>query len=265
MAIEWREDKGVRWLEAPAFAHMGARAIFTSRLAGVSPRPYASLNLAFHVGDETSRVLENRRRLSDSVGLPLEHWTTASQVHGKDVAVVDSTHVGAGALRQETALAETDSLMTGLIRKPLVLFFADCLPVFIADHKKKLVGLAHAGRAGTVLKITSRLVKKMVDEFGTDPKTIYAFLGPSIRSCCYRVGDDIAADFEAQFSGSVIGSAGRRRIDLTTANKQLLDESGIPRGQISDSELCTCCDEKLFYSFRREKLTGRHGAIVYLV
>lgn len=232
------------------------------RLHGESAIVADTLNLALHVGDEEKLVLANRRRFAAAIGVQAERFTTCAQVHGSEVVVVDESIVGAGALALADTIARTDALVTQLPKVPLLLFYADCVPVLLADTKSGAVGLAHAGWRGTVAGIVQKTVQQMQESFGSRPQDLLAAIAPSIGQCCYEVDDfvrDKAVGYEAFFA-PVAGKPGKYMLDLWGYNKCELLQAGVSEQNIAIAGVCTAHNHELFCSYRAEAgKTGRMG------
>jgi polyphenol oxidase len=121
---------------------------------------------------------------------------------------------------------------------------ADCMPILLADARRRAVAAVHAGWRGTVARIARIAVRAMGDRFGTAPEDVHAAIGPGIGACCYQVGPDVAAQF---------GVSGRAYIDLAGTNAEQLRAAGVPAGHIYAANLCTMCRAAEFHSFRRDK------------
>ena len=126
--LEWREAGGLTWLQ---WEGAGVSAAFPTREGGVSPAPFASLNLGLSVDDDPAKVLENRRRFSAAVGVPQKRLVVPGQVHGTTLAWVGETEAGRGAFDRETVIHEHDGLLTAAPGLGLVVSHADCVPVVI--------------------------------------------------------------------------------------------------------------------------------------
>jgi len=239
---------------------------FSSRQGGISEGSFASLNLGLHVGDQLDRVLANRARFSQVLGMDLSHWITAEQVHGCHVAVVGREQRGLGAFSQDTAISRTDGLVTRDEGVWLVCHYADCVPLVFWDMRGRAVGVAHAGWRGTLASIGLATVEVMARHLGSEPKDLYVLIGPAIGVCCYSVGEDVAAVFRERFDGEFLCQYGDRvHLDLRAVNRELLIKGGIPPDQILVSRLCTACQPDLCFSHRRDKSpTGRMVGIVGL-
>ena len=246
----------------PLLTQAGIINACSCRLHGASAVCEGTLNLALHVGDEPELVLRNRRRFAEAVGVDAGRFTTCAQVHGSELAVVNEALVGAGALSLADTIANTDALITSLRNVPLLLFYADCVPVLIADTKSFAIGLAHAGWRGTVAQIAKKTVQKMQAEFGCEPKKLVAAIAPSIGSCCYEVDDfvrDKAAGYE-EFFAPVPEKPGKYMLDLHGYNRRELLEAGLSAENIAVAGVCTAHNHELFCSYRAEQgKTGRMG------
>lgn len=235
------------------------------RVHGESALAPGLLNVALHVGDAPELVLANRQRFAAALGVQAERFTTCEQIHGSRVAVVTEELVGAGALTLATTVAGTDALITALPDVPLLLFYADCVPVLLADSKTGAIGLAHAGWRGTVAGIAAKAVQAMAAAFGSRPQDILAGIGPSIGSCCYEVDDAVREQAAglAQFFTPVVGKQGKYMLDLWGCNRSQLLQAGVPASNIAVAGVCTAHNAELFCSYRAEQgRTGRMGVCI---
>ena len=228
----------------------------STRLGGVSKPPFASLNLALHVGDEPAAVGENRRRFCRALGLSEERLCTAEQVHGERIIRV-------------TEAEGTDALMTDVPGIPLLLCYADCTPVLLLDPVHKAAAVVHAGWKGTALGIAGKTVRAMEAAFGTRPEDCLAAIAPAIGASCYEIGEDVAAKFQAAFpafGGKIVRRvSGRPHLNLWQANYRQLEAAGLLSRHIEIAAVCTACNTGLFFSYRAEKgTTGRIGAMIAL-
>ena len=128
---------------------------------------------------------------------------------------------------------------------------ADCLPIFMVNPKRKVIGMVHAGWRGTLLGIARRTIRKAKDRFGCEPGDFTLLFGPCIRSCCYRVSDQVAILFDGE-------CVSRRRdgtpmLDLVHANLKQFAGCGVKEDKIFVIGGCTSCEKELFYSYRRDK------------
>ena len=237
------------WLGSfPALTRAGFVHGCSGRLHGASDVVPGTLNLALHVGDDPAKVLANRRRFAQALGVKPLDFTTCEQVHGSGVAVVSAAEIGRGALALEDTIKGIDALVCNIPGVPLLLFYADCVPVLLADARTGAVGLAHAGWRGTVAKIVQKTLATMEAEYGTRPEDVLAGIGPSIGACCYEVDDfvrDQAGGYEEFFAPTL---PGKYQLDLWGYNQRLLVEAGVPEEQVHRAGVCTNDNVELFCS-----------------
>ncbi|MFN2137672.1 MAG: peptidoglycan editing factor PgeF [Candidatus Promineifilaceae bacterium] len=242
-------------------------AVFT-RQGGVSPAPYASLNLSVSVADEKACVYANRHRAYGLFGRDTDTVVHAHLVHGADVARVTTANNG-------TWLPRVDGIISDEPGCALTMNYADCTPILIYDPRRQAIGLGHAGWMGTVRDLPGALVRAMQRAFGSDPADMLAAIGPCIGPCCYEVGEQVISAVLGRFresdtllldpdSGKPWADDGRRpHLDLPEANRRNLERAGVK--QIELANLCTACRTDLFFSHRAEDgQTGRFGAILIL-
>ena len=235
---------------------------FTTRRGGVSAAPYDSLNLGIHVGDNPAQVQANRRRVWHDLGVPESEVVLAEQVHGDKVAVVSA---GSGPV----PLAGVDALVTETPDLLLMLFFADCVPVYLVDPTRKVVGLAHAGWRGTASNIAGKTLQTMTAEFGCVPSACFAAVGPSIGGDSYEVGPEVADRFRslpgARASTVVTPRSemgGTYSLNLRAVIFSQLLYAGIPAGSIAVCDEDTYRNKRDFFSYRRDGATGRMAAFL---
>lgn len=185
-------NNGPIWLgEFTALTEVGFSNGCSCRLHGTSSIVPDGFNLALHVGDEAELVNANRRQFAAALGVDAARFTTCAQVHGSKVVCVTEGLIGSGAVDFADTIADTDALITDLPNVPLLLFYADCVPVLLADTETGAVGLAHAGWRGSVGEIALKTVQMMCRHYGCNPEKMLAAIGPSIGSCCYEVDDKV--------------------------------------------------------------------------
>lgn len=144
-----------------------------------------------------------------------------------------------------------DALLTDRNDVLISVAVADCLPVFLVNPKRRIIGMIHAGWRGTLLGVASRTLEEAKRGFGGDPAEFTVLLGPCIRSCCYRISDDVAILFDPDCVNR--SPDGQARLDLVRANLKQLADSGVKEDRIFATTVCTCCEQELLYSYRREK------------
>ena len=257
-----KQKQNIWWGEFPLLSQAGFTNACSCRLHGKSNIVAGTFNLALHVQDDPGKVMSNRRRFADVLGLKLTNITTCAQVHGSKVVVVKEDLVGKGAQTYADTIQDTDALVTILPEVPLLLFYADCTPVLLADPETGAIGLAHAGWKGTVAQIAKKTVAAMVAEFGCRPEKLLGAIGPAIGACCYEVDDfvrDRASGYE-KFFAPVAGKPGKYMLDLWALNREQLLEAGLVADNIAVAGICTAHNHELFCSYRAEQgKTGRMG------
>ena len=238
----------------PAGLPAPAAGWFTSRTGGTSAEPYSSLDLAVHVGDEPRRVQDNRERVARAVGLDQDALVFAEQVHGAGVAVVDRARGG--------FIPGVDALVTATPGLGLVVLAADCLPVLLADPRAGVVAAAHAGRQGLLAGVLQATLSAMHD-LGATPTATTAVLGPAACGACYEVPQEMADDAERRVPGSrATTRQGTASVDLVSGAREVLRDAGV--GAVTAVGGCTLEQPDLWYSYRRDRTTGRHGGLVRL-
>lgn len=243
------------------FKKAGILVAFTTRLGGVSSAPYNLLNLAQHVGDSRDDVASNRELVAAALEFDIKRLTTAEQVHGSNIRVVADSDIGAGGPSGMRPLAATDAIITIEEQLPLMIFTADCVPIIIVEPEEPLVAIVHAGWRGTLAQIASLTVRKIVEKFHLPAAGMSAYIGPAIRACSYEVDSRLHQRFRASFP-RVVGE--ETILDLPTVNIDQLMVAGLKPANIHDLGLCTACQAELFYSYRRNKTTGRQGTIAMI-
>jgi YfiH family protein len=234
----------------------GVMHAISTRAGGVSEGRCESLNVSYSVGDAIENVEENLRRVAIAVGARRKDLFAAYQVHGRDVTVVEA----------ETApRPRCDVLVTSSPETTLMLRFADCTPVLLADPKRRVVAAVHAGWRGSALRAAGAAVEALRDRFDCQPRDIVAGIGPAIGPCCYSVGQDVVEAF-ADRPGLFTQADGGQRLDLWEANRQALVESGVPDEHIEVAGICTQCQSERFFSHRANggQPAGRFAALIRL-
>jgi hypothetical protein len=275
---------------------------FSTRRGGASELPAAgpgnsargkgsagALNLGFTDWDSRERVIENRAKFFHALGADTMRVVTLRQIHSDLIHRVDRVDESSSRFSEAP---KADALFT---REPGILLAvqtADCIPILLVDPKQRAVAAIHSGWRGTLARIAAKTLGRMQMEFGTRPEDVFAAIGPGIGGCCYEVGSDVAREFQSQFpearewfDGPFDALASgendpnwlpwltmrppghpppppRVHLDLIAANRALLAAAGVPSRQISASDFCTACRTDLFFSYRRERATGRLMAAI---
>ncbi len=243
---------------------------FSSRHGGCSNSPFQSLNLGLHVNDEPDKVIENRKRLAESIGTTLDQWIFADQVHDKVVQEVTTKDHGKGSISYNTGIMGTDGLYTKDPNTVLALGYADCVPIYFVSKNHSIIGVVHAGWKGTVSGIAQEMISKWENHEHVPASDIEVWIGPSIQQCCYEVDervishvDEILPDnYEKPYSTK---SEGKYMLNLQLLNKQLLLQAGIREEYIHVTDHCTSCGVEDFFSHRKENgSTGRMLAFIMM-
>jgi YfiH family protein len=224
----------------------------TTRRGGVSEGRCESLNVSYSVGDAEENVDENLRRAAASVGVRREDLFSAYQVHGRAVTLVES---------ETPARPKCDVLITRSPEKTLMLRYADCTPVLLADMSRNVIGAVHAGWRGSAVKAAGAAVAALGEAYGSKPGDLLVGIGPAIGPCCYEVGEDVVTAFADRPWLLTNG-----HLDLWQANRQALMEAGVPAEQIEVAGLCTKCQSERFFSHRANagQPAGRFAALIRL-
>lgn len=256
--------KGVEWGCFPAWDQWDVVHGFLCRTGGCSTLFPGGFNLSYNVGDDRDHVLANRQKMAEALGFPLERAVACQQVHGTHVAVVTEKDAGKGIYSLEDAIPETDGMVTDCSQLPLLISFADCVPILLVDPKRGAIGAVHAGWRGSVGKILPQALEVMEEAFGTEPRDVMAGIGPSIGPCCYEVSQEVADRAAAYPSCLKPHGTGHYLLDLWELNTLELMEAGVPREQIFRADCCTSCHRDRFFSYRAEKgKTGRLYGVIY--
>lgn len=246
----------------------GIVVAFSERGGGRSRRSYASLNLAAGVGDDPGAVDDNRARFLETLGIEgdRERLTTAEQVHGTAVREVRGAGAGMGAFAragEAPPVPVTDALFTLQTDTPLLLCFADCVPVvLVATRPARAVAVVHAGWRGALGRLPGKAAARLASAAGCMPADLVAYIGPHIGPCHYEVDETLMSQFVNAF-GSIAAAQGR--LDLGAVVSASLNEVGVPLTSVVRAGICTAERTDAFYSYRAEGLTGRHGALVCIL
>ena len=225
----------------------GAGVLFSTRRGGVSPAPYASLNLGRLTDDAGEHVDANRERLAAAVGLPRARFLYGRQVHGRRVRRAQEPP------GESRPVADEDGQATALEQAAALVFVADCLPIALAADGA--VAALHGGWPGLAAGIVAEGVAALREVGGTGPVT--AAIGPSVAGCCYEVGEEVHERFTAYDA-----RRGERNLDLPAVARAQLADAGVE--EVHGVGLCTMCHTDLFFSHRAEGgVTGRQAGVVW--
>lgn len=261
----------ISFLTFSIFQGLPLKAAVSCRKGGVSRPPFTSLNMGLHVGDRAEDVLENRKRYCRALGLDEGLLINCCQVHGTHIEEVSEEDWGRGAFSLDTAIPDTDGLITSSPDVPLTMNYADCTPLFFYDPVRKVCALSHGGWRGTAGNIAGKTVDMMAEKYHSRREDILAAIGPAIGLADFEVGEEVTAAMKPLFDEEEQASLFRERgngkylFALAEANHLLMRKAGIPEAHIEDCHISTWQENDLFYSYRREKgKTGRHMAVLMM-
>lgn len=253
--------EGITYYQAPLLDASGlVHHAFSSRRGGVSGGNYASLNLAYHVGDRPEHVEQNRRLFLSLWSLDSAPVAAMRQVHGTGI-------VGAAqALGPSSGSVEADALHTDRPGIVLTAAAADCLLLFFLDPVRRAIAIAHAGWRGTLDGIAAEVVRTLREIYGSSPRDLKVAISPAIGPCCFTVDRALWRVFsDAGYGAFGEADGGRCRIDLTAINRRQLLDCGLPAASLAISRLCTCCRNDIFFSHRAQQPAGRMLGFISII
>lgn len=259
------------YLSYPLLEETGiVKHCFTTRMGGASKGIYESLNLSFTRGDEKEAVEENFRRVARALGTKYGDFVFTDQTHTNNVRRVGKEDAGKGLVCTRD-YTDVDGLVTDEPGLVLSAFYADCVPLYFVDTKKRAIGLSHSGWRGTVGRIGQVTLETMKREFGSRPEDIVCAIGPSICRNCYEISEDVAQEFIQEFPEhrqEILEEKenGKYQLDLWRTNEIVLLEAGVKREHIAVTNICTCCNGTLLFSHRAScGKRGNLGAFLSLI
>lgn len=208
-------------------------------------------NLAYHVNDIKESVDKNRQTVAKIMDYKNEDLVYMNQVHGNNVQIVTKD--------SPKLIDNCDGIITNEKDLPLMVMVADCIPILFFDEIQGVIAAVHAGRNSTFLKIAQITANKMINEFNCNVENMKVIMGPSIHECCYEVSEELVNIVKTSFGEKFCKG---RNIDLHGINIMLLEEVGIKN--ITISNICTKCSDEPFFSFRKDKDTGRFSGVISL-
>jgi YfiH family protein len=253
---------------------------FSTRPGGVSASDGERvLNLGFTEWDTRENVLENRKRFFRAADAAAMTLVSLRQFHSDVIRLFDAAPPE--PCRGDASATDRPGLL-------LAVQTADCVPILLADTRRRVVAAVHAGWRGTLRRIVQKTVGRMRMEYGTRPGDLIAALGPAIGGCCYEVGTEVARDFSSQFARASEWFDELRTgdepnplqwmnmmppghqpppknvlLDLRQANRAQLLDAGLSQKNIFVSGLCTACRRDLLFSYRKEgPQSGRLMAVI---
>lgn len=252
------------WLEPDWPAPTRVRAVCTTRDGGASKPPFDSFNLGDHVGDDANAVQINRQQLAQSL---TARPVFLSQVHGVEVLELQGEHADG---------LQADACLTRLPGLACTIMVADCLPILLTDRAGSLVAAAHAGWRGLAGSqgrgVLESLLTRMQAVLEVEPAQLLAWIGPGIGPTRYEVGDEVRAAYVQHDAGASpcfqpALTVGKWLADLPQLARRRLGRLGLENiyGNDGSTEWCTMSNPSRFFSHRRDRISGRMAACIWLV
>lgn len=242
---------------------------FSTRLGGVSPQPFESLNLGLKNDNDSSNAIKNWNIFSKATKISFKYLAIASQVHKADVKIVGKDECMAPQMKNY--IGQYDGLVTNDENVCLAIFTADCTPVLLHDPKNKIIAALHCGWRPLCADIILEGIKKMKN-LGAQEKYIEAGIGPCINKCCFETGAEVADavnNLLNQKENKCLEKSNddnnKYFIDLRKTVQTRLQQLGVLEKNISHVTECTSCDNKKYFSYRKENgITGRMASVIKL-
>lgn len=226
----------------------GLVAGVSTRHGGLSKAPYTSLNLGVHTDDDPAIIEQNLALFCADLGISTTDLARSYQVHGEKIWVT-------GRAGYQSGFDAMVSVQPGVFAGVGI---ADCTPILLADPITRVCAAIHAGWKGTTAQIVHKTAKRMIENRGSNPADILAYIGPCISFAHFEVGDEVAEQFDEAFKTR---KETKWQVDLKAANKAQLESLGIQ--QIEVDPACTVENNADFFSHRTEKgMTGRMLALI---
>lgn len=226
----------------------GLVAGVSTRHGGLSKTPYTSLNLGVHTDDDPAVIEQNLALFCADLGISTADLARSYQVHGEKIWVT-------GRAGYQSGFDAMISIQPGVFAGVGI---ADCTPILLADPVTRVCAAIHAGWKGTVAQIVYKTAKRMIENRGSNPADILAYIGPCISFAHFEVGDEVAEQFDEAFKSR---KGTKWQVDLKAANKAQLESLGIQQIEMDPS--CTVENNADFFSHRTEKgMTGRMLALI---
>ncbi|MCK5243528.1 peptidoglycan editing factor PgeF [bacterium] len=256
----------VKYWTIPGFEQRGCRVAFFTRYGGVSTGKTRGLNLGLNTEDNPANVLKNRQNAFHAGSFGPYLPVVGNQVHGKKISLVDRHSAGKGWEAKRATIKKNDGLMTKTPGLPLAVSIADCLPILFMSEKKKAVAAVHAGWKGMVQGILISAVQKFKQHYGIRPEHLWVAIGPGIGPQHFEVSGEALAQLRQVCPKAVREKPdGRTYYDLWFAATAQLIQQGINEKRIITIRECTASHPGKYFSYRREKSTGRMLGIVQIL
>lgn len=244
---------GVKFFTFPILESTGlVKHGFSTREGGVSKGIYATMNLSLKLDDNRDDVLKNIDIFSNAINVSSDSIVMSNQTHSAKVRCINEDDIGTGIIKPGYS-GDVDGLITNVPNITLMTFYADCVPVYVLDVKRNVIGLSHSGWKGTFDEITKVTVKTMRDKYGSAPEDIIVVTGPSICKSCYEISIELGEKFAEKFKNAFHAIEfvnGKCYLDLSEIIKSTALSCGIKEENVVISGVCTCCNSKLLHSHR---------------
>ena len=237
--------------------------LFSTRVGGDTPAPLNDFTLSAKDYPEYDNFSQKNIKIACSmIGAASSKLVQPNQQHTDNILILES-EADLAYLKQEAF----DAVITNMKNIPVLLVFADCIPVLIYDKKQKVLAAVHAGWKGTAKKIVQKALFNMIGFFNSEPQNIVAAIGAGIGQECFEVNTDVAnqlgLSYKKDYGNIFLENNDKVHVDLKLLNKVQLQELGVEEVDICG--YCTCCNNDLFYSYRADnRVTGRHGMLAMI-
>ena len=244
------------------FKHFSISTLYHAVSMKSKNMPY-HFSLALHTGEDIVSIQKNRKKIKEHFKNRNLHFIVANQTHGVNIKIIDDVSTQ-GWDSLDSAVKDCDALISNRPNVILTVLTADCVPILLFDPKQKIVAIIHAGWRGTKSKILKRTIKKMSQNFDSEPNNIIAGIAPAIGRCCYEVDHDVAKYF-THIANAFSQKNNKYMLDLPYINKMQLLEAGVKEENIEMSNICTACNVDDFFSYRKEQgCSGRFMSMIGL-
>ena len=270
------KGEGIPLLTSPLLSGVpGIRHGFTTREGGVSEGIFSTLNLSFRLENDRDRTFENFRRVAAAFDLTPDRIVLSDQVHDDRIRIVTREDAGKGVTRPKD-YEGIDGLVTNEPGLLLIVLAADCVPILLTDPVRRVIGAVHSGWRGTAVRIGETAMRLMSERFGSDPKDVFAAIGPSICQDCFEVSEDVAEKFREKYDASLmnelirLGRVAERgeqkyHVNLQRACMENFLEAGLKKQNISLPDICTACNKDYLFSHRASfGKRGNQAAVLML-
>ena len=243
--------RGLKFYQFQDLIRLGLKHAVFTRQGGHSSGPYQGLNLSFEVGDVPENVWRNRCLIKEALGVSV--LLSAKQIHGKRAFILKES------LPQDLEVTGYDILITDQPGVGVLIKQADCQAVVIFDSKRQVLALVHAGWRGLVAGVIEEALALLQKEFDAKTEDLWAAISPSLGPCCAEFRD-YQKIFPPEFWPFQVK---KDYFDLPAVTREKLLKRGLKKEKIFISGICTKCEQE-FFSYRREKGTGRFGTLAVL-